>query len=43
VWLRELPAGRRDYLPHDPPLPGVVKYHFYRWRDDGTGEETRCE
>ncbi|MCY0936919.1 IS5 family transposase [Streptomyces goshikiensis] len=25
-----------DYLPHDLPPPGAVKYYFYKWRDDGT-------
>ncbi|WWM30848.1 transposase [Streptomyces acidiscabies] len=27
-----------DYLPHDLPLPGAVKYYFYKWHDDGTDE-----
>lgn len=27
-----------DYLPHDLPPPGAVKYYFYKWRDDGTDE-----
>ncbi|MGW4985514.1 IS5 family transposase [Streptomyces mirabilis] len=25
-----------DYLPHDLPPAGAVKYYFYKWRDDGT-------
>ncbi|MGW0665415.1 IS5 family transposase [Streptodolium elevatio] len=25
-----------DYLPHDLPPPGAVKYYFCTWRDDGT-------
>lgn len=25
-----------DYLPHDLPPVGAVKYYFYTWRDDGT-------
>ncbi|MEU4279735.1 IS5 family transposase [Streptomyces tanashiensis] len=25
-----------DYLPHDLPPVGAVKYYFYKWRDDGT-------
>ncbi|WP_436789496.1 IS5 family transposase [Yinghuangia sp. YIM S10712] len=25
-----------DYLPHDLPPPGAVKYYFYTWRNDGT-------
>lgn len=27
-----------DYLPHDLPPPGAVKYYFYIWRDDGTDQ-----
>lgn len=27
-----------EYLPHDLPPPGAVKYYFYKWRDDGTAE-----
>jgi transposase len=27
-----------DYLPHDLPPAGAVKYYFYKWRDDGTGQ-----
>jgi len=27
-----------DYLPHDLPPSGAVKYYFYRWRDDGTDQ-----
>lgn len=27
-----------DYLPHDLPPPGAVKYYFYLWRDDGLDE-----
>jgi transposase len=27
-----------DYLPHDLPPPGAVKYYFYTWRDDGTDQ-----
>lgn len=27
-----------EYLPHDLPPPGAVKYYFYKWRDDGTSE-----
>jgi transposase len=27
-----------DYLPHDLPPSGVVKYYFYKWRDDGTDQ-----
>jgi transposase len=27
-----------EYLPHDLPPPGAVKYYFYKWRDDGTTE-----
>ncbi|MEY9935670.1 transposase [Catenulispora sp. GP43] len=27
-----------DYLPHDLPPPGAVKYYFYTWRDDGLDE-----
>ncbi|SCF83670.1 Transposase [Streptomyces sp. MnatMP-M17] len=27
-----------DYLPHDLPPAGAVKYYFYRWRDDGTDQ-----
>jgi len=27
-----------DYLPHDLPPPGAVKYYFYKWRDDGTDQ-----
>jgi transposase len=29
-----------DYLPHDLPPVGAVKYYFYKWRDDGTGQTT---
>jgi transposase len=29
---------QRDYLPHDLPPPGPVKYYFCVWRDDGTDE-----
>lgn len=27
-----------DYLPHDLPPSGAVKYYFYTWRDDGTDQ-----
>ncbi len=27
-----------EYLPHDLPPAGAVKYYFYKWRDDGTGQ-----
>ena len=27
-----------DYLPHDLPPVGAVKYYFYKWRDDGTDQ-----
>lgn len=27
-----------DYLPHDFPPPGAVKYYFYLWRDEGLDE-----
>lgn len=27
-----------DYLPHDLPPPGAVKYYFYKWRDEGTDQ-----
>ncbi|MEW2050795.1 IS5 family transposase [Streptomyces sp. NPDC005476] len=27
-----------DYLPHDLPPSGAVKYYFYAWRDDGTDQ-----
>ncbi|MFB7032700.1 MULTISPECIES: IS5 family transposase [unclassified Streptomyces] len=27
-----------DYLPHDLPPPGAVKYYFCKWRDDGTDQ-----
>ncbi|MFB7577240.1 IS5 family transposase [Streptomyces sp. NPDC056165] len=27
-----------DYLPHDLPPAGPVKYYFYKWRDDGTDQ-----
>ncbi|MFF0043851.1 IS5 family transposase [Streptomyces mirabilis] len=27
-----------DYLPHDLPPAGAVKYYFYKWRDDGTDQ-----
>jgi transposase len=27
-----------EYLPHDLPPAGAVKYYFYKWRDDGTTE-----
>ncbi|MFI9789163.1 IS5 family transposase [Kitasatospora sp. NPDC051984] len=27
-----------DYLPHDLPPTGAVKYYFYKWRDDGTDQ-----
>lgn len=27
-----------EYLPHDLPPSGAVKYYFYKWRDDGTTE-----
>jgi transposase len=27
-----------DYLPHDLPPAGAVKYYFYEWRDDGTDQ-----
>ncbi|MDT0567011.1 IS5 family transposase [Streptomyces sp. DSM 3412] len=27
-----------DYLPHDLPPSGAVKYYFYKWRDDGTDQ-----
>ncbi|WP_413804488.1 transposase [Streptomyces sp. OE57] len=29
-----------DYLPHDLPPAGAVKYYFYTWRDDGTDQTT---
>ncbi|MGH6654417.1 MAG: transposase, partial [Actinocrinis sp.] len=36
-----------EYLPHDLPPPGAVKYYFYKWRDDGTSETVheilRCQ
>jgi transposase len=32
-----------DYLPHDLPPSGAVKYYFYKWRDDGlTRSCTTC-
>ncbi|MGW9032897.1 transposase, partial [Streptomyces sp. NPDC055722] len=27
-----------EFLPHDMPPPGAVKYYFYNWRDDGTDQ-----
>ncbi|GAA3477722.1 hypothetical protein GCM10018966_022520 [Streptomyces yanii] len=27
-----------DYLPHDLPPAGAVKYYFYTWRDNGTDQ-----
>ncbi|MGW1762261.1 IS5 family transposase [Streptomyces mirabilis] len=27
-----------DYLPHDLPPTGAVKYYFYKWRDVGTNQ-----
>jgi transposase len=27
-----------EFLPHDMPPPGAVKYYFYLWRDDGTDQ-----
>ncbi|MEV8322009.1 transposase [Kitasatospora sp. NPDC056731] len=27
-----------DFLPHDLPPAGAVKYYFYKWRDDGTDQ-----
>ncbi|UUN28818.1 IS5 family transposase [Streptomyces sp. FIT100] len=27
-----------QFLPHDLPPPGAVKYHFHLWRDDGTDQ-----
>ncbi|THA30669.1 IS5 family transposase [Streptomyces sp. A1547] len=27
-----------EFLPHDMPPPGAVKYYFYKWRDDGTDQ-----
>jgi transposase len=27
-----------EFLPHDMPPPGAVKYYFYTWRDDGTDQ-----
>ncbi|SCE55185.1 Putative transposase of IS4/5 family, partial [Streptomyces sp. di188] len=27
-----------DYLPHDLPPAGAVKYYFCKWRDDGTDQ-----
>jgi len=27
-----------DYLPHDLPPAGAVKYYFYTWRNDGTDQ-----
>ncbi|MEU9547335.1 transposase, partial [Streptomyces mirabilis] len=27
-----------EFLPHDMPPPGAVKYYFYLWRDDGTAQ-----
>lgn len=31
-------TGASDYLPHDLPPAGAVKYCFYTWRDDGTDQ-----
>lgn len=28
-----------EFLPHDMPPPGAVKYYFYRWRDEGTDQD----
>jgi transposase len=28
-----------EFLPHDMPPPGAVKYHFYLWRDEGTDQD----
>jgi transposase len=28
-----------EFLPHDTPPPGAVKYCFYLWRDEGTDQD----
>ncbi len=28
-----------EFLPHDMPPPGAVKYYFYLWRDEGTDQD----
>ncbi len=28
-----------EFLPHDMPPPGAVKYYFYRWRDEGSDQD----
>ncbi|MFI5678634.1 IS5 family transposase [Streptomyces cellulosae] len=28
-----------EFLPHDMPPPGPVKYYFYLWRDEGTDQD----
>jgi hypothetical protein len=30
-----------EFLPHDMPPPGAVKYYFYLWRDEGTDQDIR--
>ena len=34
-WIR----GQWEFLPHDMPPPGAVKYCFYLWRDEGTDQD----
>ena len=36
LLYQSLTGCRWDYLPHDLPPPGAVKYYFRTWRDDGT-------
>ena len=39
VLLYQSRAGCQwDYLPHDLPPAGAVKYYFCKWRDDGTDQ-----
>ncbi|KIE26465.1 transposase [Streptomyces sp. MUSC 125] len=28
-----------EFMPHDMPPPGAVKYYFYLWRDEGTDQD----
>jgi len=28
-----------EFLPHDMPPPGAVKYYFHLWRDEGTDQD----
>lgn len=38
IFYRNRTGCQWEYLPHDLPPHGAVKYYFYLWRDDGLDE-----